>query len=329
PRPGAGNCRPGWSNTWPPRGSTWRRGGPRRPSRRGRARSGTCRACPCPGGTPSPGSSPTRPSRAPGGRCSNPSPTPPPPSRGWSGCWRGTACWTRPGGGKRCRRTRCWCIGPAGRMTPCRITVRRRLETGMPPPGWKAGGAWTHGTNSTPPALTGQRWRGCKWPPAAGRRARLTAAGVAPEAPRPADDHHLAGAAWRRLRAMDMLLGGDAAGALAAFPGADTPALPRAWALEGALLAAACSRWSTSLQYYRRALGAEGFSGLPPGGLHRFVFLAAVLEASGEPEAADLVAWVTALRLPARPPRALFPDAAAYRAWAAAVRRRPGPGARR
>lgn len=148
------------------------------------------------------------------------------------------------------------------------------------------------------------------------------AAGVAPEAPRPADDHHLAGAAWRRLRAMDMLLGGDAAGALAAFPGADTPALPRAWALEGALLAAACSRWSTSLQYYRRALGAEGFSGLPPGGLHRFVFLAAVLEGSGEPEAADLDAWVTALRLPARPPRALFPDAAAYRAWAAAVRRR-------
>src|SRR5690606_13014270 len=155
------------------------------------------------------------------------------------------------------------------------------------------------------------------------------AAGVAPEAPRPADDHHLAGAAWRRLRAMDMLLGGDAAGALAAFPGADTPALPRAWALEGALLAAACSRWSTSLQYYRRALGAEGFSGLPPGGLHRFVFPAAVVEGSGEPEAADLDAWVTALRLPARPPRALFPDAAAYPARAAAVRRPPGPRARR
>lgn len=91
------------------------------------------------------------------------------------------------------------------------------------------------------------------------------AAGVAPEAPRPADDHHLAGAAWRRLRAMDMLLGGDAAGALAAFPGADTPALPRAWALEGALLAAACSRRVAGLRgHVGHAGGRRPRCRLPP-----------------------------------------------------------------
>jgi len=139
---------------------------------------------------------------------------------------------------------------------------------------------------------------------------------------RPVEGDALSEAAWRRLAAMDMLLRGDAAGALAVFPGVHAPSLPRTWALEGALLGALCARWPISMQYYRRALAGEGPDGLRASDVHRFVLLAAALECIAELDPAEAEALVLAPWLPARPPRSVFPDAAAYRAWADHVRRR-------
>lgn len=90
--------------------------------------------------------------------------------------------------------------------------------------------------------------------------------------------HPLHGMAWRRLRAMTAVYHGGVRRAVSVFPGPDTPKLPRAWALEGALLAAMSADWTTSLQFYRRALDSQGFSGIPSDGLHRLVFVAVAWE---------------------------------------------------
>lgn len=138
---------------------------------------------------------------------------------------------------------------------------------------------------------------------------------------RPGRDHPLCPAAWRRLHAMDLLLHGDVVQALTAFPPPDTPALPQSWALEGALLAALCAHWRTSLHYYRRALGTRGISGLAAAGLHRFVFLAVALQCADQADMSDIEELVMAERLPLRPPRGMFANLAVYRAWVNAVRR--------
>lgn len=133
--------------------------------------------------------------------------------------------------------------------------------------------------------------------------------------------HPLSDLAWRRLRGLKTLFLGHADRALRVFPGPDSPALPRAWALEGALLAALCTRWSVALQFYRRALGGRGFGGLAADDLHRFVFLAVAMRCGGGADTAAVEELVMSQRLPARPPRGMFASLAAYRSWADAMRR--------
>lgn len=131
--------------------------------------------------------------------------------------------------------------------------------------------------------------------------------------------HPLAAPAWHRLQALETLLRGDAGGALYLFPGPDSPALPKPWALEGALLAAMCGRWSIALQYYRRALDRRGLAVLAKDDLHRSVFLAVALRCGRDAETDAVEQIVMTQQLPARPPTGVFTSSAGYRTWAAEV----------